>query len=759
MKTGATPQAGVPTDPQTGHRPPDSRLVALAFASGILIVVSLGFQPPLWPFIPLLLLCWPRYWLQPYLLALVLAAAWTTALATHLLAQRLPATADNTQMQLQGNIEGLPETDHGRTRFEFVTHNVPHRLRVSWYGEHPPLHPGDCWRLKLKVHAPHGSLNPGGFDYETWLWRKRIGATAYVRDAKPCEQTHAALVSHWRQTIAQKINHALIGHPMNGVVRALSVGERSGISNAQWRVLRQTGTSHLVAISGLHIGLVAALILLLARWLAPRLPGGRRVPAVVVGAGASACAAGGYALLAGFGLPAQRALVMLVVVLGAIILRRRTAPSHLLALAGLAVLTLDPFAVLAPGFWLSFGAVAWILYLMRARTGARPWAAWLSLQPALVLGLAPLTLFWFGQASLAAPIANAVLIPAFVVVVPAVLCTVALMLVWPAWGIPALHWLADGLQYGWSGLQFLAHVPAAFVTLPQPGIPALVLALLGVGLLLAPRGVPGRWLGVVVLLPLFVGPAAPPQGSFRLTVLDVGQGLSAVVRTADHALLFDAGPRYPTGFDAGEALVLPYLRARGIQRLDRFIVSHADIDHRGGAAAVRAGIAVDINEGARTHRPCHAGEQWTWDGVRFAILHPDSTTWQGNNGSCVLRVSAAGGAALLTGDIEAPAEQFLVQTQNVAADVLVAPHHGSATSSTPVFIDAVAPQYVLVPAGWHNRWGFPRPVVVARYREHGVSLLQTGKSGAISVDFDAHTGIGTPVRWRQERKRFWHLPE
>lgn len=746
------------TRAKTGHHRPDTRLLVLAFLAGILIVTSLPRLPSLWLFVPALLLClWRGPW-RLYFLTLVVGALWTTVLATQMLAQRLPVSADNTQLTLQGHIDGLPETARSRTRFEFVTHTRPHRLRISWYDEHPQLHPGDCWRLKLKVHVPHGSLNPGGFDYETWLWRNRIGATGYVRDAQPCDDTQADIADRWRQRIAHEIDNVLAGNRMNGVVRALSVGDRSGISDAQWTVLRHTGTSHLVAISGLHIGLVAALVLLLVRWLSPRLPGGKRVPAIVVGAAASACAAGIYALLAGFALPTQRALIMLVVVLGAVLLRRRTAPSDLLALAALAVLVLDPFAVLAPGFWLSFGAVAWILYLMRGRVGARRWAAWVGLQPALVLALAPLTFYYFGEASLAAPLANGILIPAFIVVVPAVLFAVILLLAWPAVGVPVLHGVANCLNVGWSGLQLLAELPEAHFALPQPTILTLILALLGVGLLLAPRGIPGRWLGVVAMLPLLIAPTAPPPNSFRLTVLDVGQGLSAVVRTAHHALLFDAGPKFRTGFDAGEALVLPYLRARGVQRLDRFIVSHADMDHRGGAAAVRAGIPVGLNEGARTATPCRAGEQWQWDGVSFTLLHPDSAQWQGNNSSCVLRVSSRGGSALLTGDIEALAEAHLVQTKNLTAEVLVVPHHGSATSSTAGFISAVNPKYAIFPAGWHNRWSFPRPPVVARYRAAGVRLLQTGTSGAISVEFNPQGGVSVPKRWRQQRKHFWHLP-
>lgn len=745
-------------DPARSHVRPDVRGIALAFLAGVLFINSLAALPPLGWFVPALAVSLWRGRFQVYLCSAVFAALWACLLGAHLLDLRVSEDQDSTQIWLQGHVDDLPEVETGRTRFTFATEGTPRRVRVSWYDYPPALRSGDCWRLQLKLNAPHGFLNPGGFDYEGWLWRKRFGATGYVREAQRCAADWVSPVDRWRQSASQKIAALLGTHEMSGVIRALSVGERSGIGDAQWRVFRQTGTSHLVAISGLHIGLIAALVLFGVRWLFPRLPGGTRAPAITVAAVASALAAGGYAMLAGFALPTQRALIMLVVVLGAILLRRRSAPSDLLALAALAVLALDPFAVLAPGFWLSFGAVAWILYFLRGRVGRRRWMAWLGLQPALVLALAPFTLFWFGEASLAAPLANAVLIPAFTVVVPAVLLAVGLGLAWPALGGPVLNGLADVMGLGWSALAYLSQLPSAYFSLPQPGVVTVFLALAGVALLLAPRGIPARWIGIVGLLPLLVMPPAPPASGFRLTLLDVGQGLAAVVRTQNHVLLFDAGPRFRTGFDAGEALVLPYLRAQGIRRLDRLIVSHGDIDHRGGADAVRAGLPVADTLGAGMQQPCRAGRQWRWDGVDFEVLHPAGGAWRGNNASCVLRVSGPGGSLLLTGDIEAGAEAHLVQTGTIATDVLIVPHHGSATSSSAAFVRAVSPRYALIPAGWNNRWGFPRAEVLARYRQASVDTLQTGTSGAIEIDFDPARGVSEPRRWRDRTRRFWHLP-
>lgn len=447
------------------------------------------------------------------------------------------------------------------------------------------------------------------------------------------------------------------------------------------------------------------------------------------------------------------------VVLGAVLLRRRTSSSRLLALAALAVLVLDPFAVMAPGFWLSFIAVAWILFLVAARVGQSRWRVLLWLQPGLVLGLMPLTLFWFSEASLIAPFVNAVLIPACAVVVPAILAGAVLALLVPALGVPLLTAVTMVVGWGWSGLEWLAQWDFTYFGLTVPGLFALLCALAGIVLLLTPRGVPARWLGMLGFLPLFLPAPTPQAGGFWLTVLDVGQGLSAVVRTSEHALLFDAGPRYRTGFDAGSALVVPFLRARGITRLDRAIISHGDIDHRGGWPAVRQAMEVGSAIGWGTGQPCHAGQQWRWDGVLFRIIHPTRGDWSGNNASCVLYITSAGGSALLTGDIEHAAENSLVaRFAALPADVLVVPHHGSDSSSSVAFVHLVDPEYAVVPAGWHNQWAFPDPVVVARYRAIGARVLKTGRLGAIRFKFNPRTGVSKPQAWRRQVPRIWHLP-
>ncbi|MDT0635889.1 DNA internalization-related competence protein ComEC/Rec2 [Spectribacter hydrogenoxidans] len=741
----------------TGAR--DVRLLALAFLAGVLAVHQLATLPPLW--LPAMLLLpglvrWPGHAIW---LAAVLGASWAIIDAEQRLSARLPVAAEGDTRTLTGRVASLPERDAIRTRFVLQSDADPARSRLAWYGEHPPLRSGDCWQFTAQLSVPQGSANPGSFDYEGWLWRQHLHATGYVEAGRRCDADAPWSVNRWRQAASEQLKAALDEGIGAALIRGLVLGDRSALTDVDWQVLRHTGTSHLMAISGLHIGLLATLVFLGLRRALPWLPAGMNPPVLTVAALGSGLAAFGYAAFAGFALPTQRALLMVAVVLVALVLRRPVLPSRVLALAGLAVLMRDPAAVLAPGFWLSFAAVAWILYLLRGRLGSGGWRRWLWWQPALVLALTPLTLFWFGQASIVAPLANAVLIPAFAVVVPAVLGTAGLALIWPDLGAPLLRLVEASLATGWRSLAWLAELPMAQVSLTAPPVWTLLIALVGLAWWLAPRGIPARWLGAIGLLPLMMVPLAPPPGAFNLAVLDVGQGLSAVVRTAGHTLLFDAGPRYRSGFDTGRALVLPYLKSQGIRRLDRVVISHGDIDHRGGWPAIRSAMPVGQAVGAATDRPCLAGQAWHWDGVEFRMLHPTTPGGQDNDGSCVLRISGAGGSVLLTGDIEAPAEQALLEreAEGLAADILVVPHHGSDSSSTTAFVQAAAPAFAVVPAGWRNRWGFPDPAVVARYQQVGAGVLHTGRVGA--VRFDLRPGQPVNVsRWRIRYRRFWHRP-
>jgi competence protein ComEC len=447
-----------------------------------------------------------------------------------------------------------------------------------------------------------------------------------------------------------------------------------------------------------------------------------------------------------------------------------------LCAALLLVLLLDPWAVLAPGFWLSFGAVAVILYVATGRLRAGHGLAlgeslvqWGRVQWAITLALAPLLLVWFQQMSLVSPLANAVAIPLVSLVVT------PLALAGSVLPFDFILKLAHAVMAGqmWL-LEWCAALPAAVWQQHAPAAWTVALALAGTAWLLLPRGVPARWLGLPLLLPMFTaGPPAPTQGALWLTVLDVGQGLAVFVQTERHALLYDAGPAYSPEADSGSRAILPFLRASGIAQLDALVVSHDDNDHAGGAASVLAGLPVaalysSLPEAhaawlaASGYRlPCAAGQGWDWDGVRFELLHPAAGSYavdriKSNDRSCVLKIAAARGAVLLTGDIEARSELEMLERGpgELRADVLVAPHHSSRTSSTPEFIAAVQPRWAVLPVGYRNRFGHPKEEVVERYRASGAQMLRTDNAGAVLVRID---GSGIDLRaYRRIKRRYWY---
>lgn len=712
--------------------------------------------------------------------AAVLAGVLWALLHAHWgLSSELSADLEGEDLLVEGRIASLPEPRQRAVRFVFEIDSLrhagaarpaPRRVRLSWYQPSPPLVVGERWRLRIRLKRPHGYQNPAGFDYEAWLLRQGIRATGYVRQAEENRRLAAApaSVERWRQQLSEQMEASLPEQPMRGVLAALVIGERSGIDPAQWQVLNRTGTSHLVAISGLHIGLVAGLVFFLARWIWARSASlTLRLPAQRAAAVVAASAALGYAAMAGFSLPTQRALMMVAVVMAAIFWQRTARAARSLSLALIAVLLLEPLGVLAPGFWLSFGAVAIILYAMGGRLSRGTWASqWGRVQWVIAVGLFPALIVFFQQASLVAPLANLLAVPvvSFLVVPPVLLGAVALI-PFPAVGTLVLGLAGQIMGWLWQALAWFSELPVATWT-GTASAAALAAAALGAVVLLAPRGLAGRWVGAVLCLPLLLAdPPRPAAGEAWFTLLDVGQGLAATIRTREHVLVYDTGPRYGEHFDTGAAVVAPFLRAQGVRALDRLVISHGDNDHRGGTASLLEAIpARDVlsADPARLPvpaRPCTAGEQWVWDGVSFSLLHPPQglAGETGNDRSCVLRVEAGGDVLLLTGDIERAAEGRLLSTgASLAADVLVAPHHGSLTSSGEEFVRAVDPGYVLFPVGYRNRWGFPRPPVVERYRERGAVLLDTARHGAIGFRLGAGGEDLAPRLQRREGRRYWH---
>ncbi len=661
-------------------------------------------------------------------------------------------------VQIAGVIVSVPEKKFHGLRFlfqvsRFQNHLVSTKMLVSWYHHPPALSVGQHWRLTVKLKPPVGLHNPGGFDYAAWLKRHGIYATGYVvtsSSQKLLGKAYGHWLLHLRMRVEKAISLAVPDHTMAAVLSALSVGLRDELQPADWQVFQRTGTSHLVAISGLHIGLVASAVLILFQLLWRQIP--RLLlycPAVRAGQIASIFAAFIYTALSGFALPAQRALVMIICFMLSEIFCYQLPFYKRLLFALLVVIFITPQSICSASFSLSFFAVIILGYLLCGRLRvACGLFGWGRVQSALCIGLMPITLWYFHQVSTVSMLANAIAIPWIsFVVVPSVLVGVLVfmfgglfisqwcfrlsgLLLKPLWWF--LHILSDN---AWS---FWQH------TLYSPWI--LCCALAGVFIVLSPKGIPAKWLGCVGFLPLFFYHPKPPKfGDFWVMVLDVGQGLSVIVKTQKHTLIYDTGLHIPQGFDAGQAVVLPFLQRAGISTIDRMVISHGDNDHSGGAASIVTTMPV---QSVLTSAPkfkkmfhgkfCHAGQFWQWDGVKFQVLSPwPQADYQDNNSSCVLRISNGDNSILLTGDIERSQEMQLVSRvkKQLAATVLVVPHHGSRTSSSWEFIKAVSPHYAVISLGAYNRYHFPSPSVIQRFDTLGIKVYTTAKNGAIRVRF------------------------
>jgi len=729
------------------------------------------------------------------------------------LAEQLPPAWEGEDIEIVGVVDDLPANSAQGTRFAFAVERVrtpravvPSRLSLAWFAplrpafgdeEAPLVHAGERWYLTVRLKRPHGTVNPGGFDLEAWLLQQGLRATGYVHPegvnarsdlfaGRPGDHVQRA-----REQVRQRIVAALGAAPYAGVIVALAIGDQRAVPEAQWTVFSRTGVSHLVSISGLHVTVFAAFAGGLAYALARR--SARltvRIPARKLAAAVGVVAAGTYVLLAGAEVPAVRTFAMLAIAAAGLWWGRPGTAGivWLWALAG--VLLWDPWATLTPGFWLSFGAVGLLLYASAGRLrAATPAGLGARLRDAIregahaqwvvTLGLAPLTLALFQQASLIAPVANAVAIP---VVTLGVVPLALLGIVVP---VDILFQLAHAiLAWLMRFLEALAALPDATWQQHAPLPWTVAAGVIGALWLLAPRGIPGRAWGFLWILPLFVvRPEPPPHGAFRLTVLDVGQGLSAVVETRRYTLVYDAGPRYTETADAGGRIVAPFLRAAGLRRADGLVISHQDLDHSGGTLSlmqvtpvgwfasslpaehgivVRAQAQANANANAGHEvMACIAGQRWTWDGVVFTVLHPTRTEYDDphaktNDRSCVVRIDSSHGSALLTGDLEAKSETKLLRDNPAAlrAEVLVVPHHGSRTSSTPAFIRGVAPAIAVFACGYRNRFGHPRPDIVARYAAESVQMLRTDIEGAVTLTFAPGTPL-RPVSARDQRRRYW----
>lgn len=773
------------------------RLTLIAFCLGVWGLQQQPELPPLrWLWLlPLLL---SLLWLPVFshavaeftrrlgiaLLCVALGFAWAAWRADARLAERLPAQWQGVDIALVGVIADLPHANARGERFVFdveqvTTPNGPvlRRIQLTRYWPRGSenriarMQAGERWQLTVRVKMPYGTSNPHGFDLEAWMLEHGINASGYVRETPAPQRlaalaaTPAAWIAATRATVRQRIFTTLDDAPYAGVIAALVVGDQRSIPHGQWRAFTRTGVNHLLAISGLHVTMIATL----AGWLMAsvwrRLPRhAERLPARQAGLIVAVLAALAYAVLAGFKIPAQRTLFMLIVLALAFWGRRQPRPFSALIVALFVVLLIDPWAVLSAGFWLSFGAMAAILWVTFGRVALPDkLRGWVTVQWAVTLALAPVLFLLFQQVSLISPLANAVAIPLVSwLVTPLALLGV---LIPPLWHVAA--WLMAWLG---AGLAWASSLPLAVAILPVPGWWAVALALAGTVWLLLPRGFPLRVLGPVLWLPLLfpLRDAIAPD-HFRAEAIDVGQGTAVLIRTANHALLYDTGASFADS-DSGERIVVPYLRASGIGRLSGLIVSHDDNDHSGGMRSVLRDIPTDwllhgmpvnspLLDDAPPARSCVRGQRWNWDGVQFEILNPRPAAYtesrrRNNDFSCVLRVSSARHSLLLTGDGERQTELELLESgQLMPVNVLLAGHHGSRTSSIPEFVAATRPELVVFTMGHRNRYGHPHPHVVARFREINARMLRSDSGGMIRLDF-GEAGVDAS-QYRPTYRRYW----
>jgi competence protein ComEC len=744
---------------------------AIGFLLGCLTVFSLKTVPDsLWLIGFALLAMLMAYWRLWFFSALFAGLLWTSFQATLTLDDQLAASAKLDKL-VTGSIVSVPEVDADRLRFVFSPNeqyvSLPKQLLISWY--YPPdIVPkaGEQWQLSLRLKPPHGLSNPAGFDYERWLFTHHYGATGYVRSG----DNHRIAAAPWwsvnrlRQHLAKQMLNSDPDSEFIGIYQGLSLGLRDFISTQQWQLFRKTGTSHLVAISGLHIGLMSAL----GFWLAWSL--WRRHPRLIEWMPASSAAAvfaiviaSLYGVLAGLSIPTQRALLIVISGLTALALFRRAQPATLLSFSLLIVLLIDPFSVLSIGFWLSYAAVALILYVVQGRHPA-PAKLWIKLPLLILIGLGPLVVFFFHSVSVLSPVANLIAVPVIsFLVLPLSLMGMTLSSISSSIAQPVFC-LNDQIMTGlWQLLSSIANIKFNLLSLTHLSVLSLFFAVLAALILLMPRALSVRWLGLILLLPALSTQAEHPKaGQVWVTALDVGQGLAMVIETQHHSMVFDTGPAYGQHFNAGQSVLLPYLAQQQIKQLDRLIVSHGDNDHIGGASAVLNAIKVDSIISSVAGKlpaalPCKDGQHWQWDGVKFSVFRATKVKNSAdNNHSCVLKISSPQKRFLLTGDIEKEAEQSLIQQHGKAlkVDVLIIAHHGSDSSSSEAFLAATDPSVAVISSGYMNRYHFPATAVLSRLQQRHIQTYNTAKSGAVLIRPQGDDGIKI-IEWRKKSQHLW----
>ena len=792
------------------------RTAIVAYCLGIYLVSLLPELSEAW--LQILLACWLSLLLlacySGHKLPLVFCAGLAIGIGWHWhwgsgrLVEQLNPAQEGIDLRVAGTVVGIPTSDARGQRFALrIEHgaglSAGSKLQLSYFADNVngdqeahPFRPGDRWQLTVRLKQVHGYANPGQSDREAYLFRNGFIASGYVRGAigsSPAAETSGKAdnvlvgysrcsISVLRHSLLQKLESRLSETRHPELIIALILGEKDGLGSAQWDLFSATGTNHLFVISGLHIGMLSLAVFQIASYGLRLLP--RTLNPVPAQSGAALLAIGAalaYSVLAGWSLPTQRASIMVAILLANAITGRQTSRSYRFVVALAAVMTLDPLASSSPGFWLSFTAVGVLLFFGQSAPAQEPVAGdsyllkllkrqasqlirpqWL-----VFVGLfLPLVLL-FGSVSLIAPLANVLAIPMLGFLLLPVLLLACLLL--PIDETLSLHMMTVGdllLHVLISTLELLATEFSQFYLQPPP-LFLLVSIVPGIILLLMPAGVPFRWLAFPLLIAAVTTRTQELNQGFQVRVFDVGQGLAVLVRTAGHALLFDTGPAFGPDWNAGAGIVLPALRHLGVHQLDSVVVSHGDSDHAGGLEAIRAAFPaariIGSVSGENYMAPCVEGNRWQWDGVHFMFLHPEKTlpdaptNLSSNNRSCVLRINFGNSSILLPGDIEAPIERQLAASigGDLRSTVLLAPHHGSNTSSSYPFIKMVDPQLVIYSAGYGNGFGHPAPEVVQRYLTLGIKQSNTAHRGMISIVMSEPEGSLRLRDYRGEHRRYW----
>jgi len=766
----------------------------LLFLSGDLFLQTFSHLPGIY-FISTLamaaILLWitlhKRYRYISLPVAFAIGFCWSAWHANSVLSLTLPKEYEGRPLLITGRVTAMPVVSETGTHFNFavsrisspytqhVEKNISLNVRLMWRNSGQHIRSGDERQFLARLKRIHGTQSPGAFDFEAWSLQNGLNATGYVlastRNILLSHDWYHSPVNQLRQFLMERIQPHLPASPTSPWLLALMFGERNGIPQENWQVLRNTGTNHLMAIAGLHIGMIAGLVHCLVAWL------WRRsviltlwLPATLAGTYAALATAVLYGALAGFSLPAQRACIMLAVYIITLIARQKINPWHSWAMALLSVLLINPLGVLSESFWLSFGTIALIIYGMSGRLSpAGLWWKWFRVQWVVGIGLIPVTLALFQQSSFVSFIANSIAIPWLgFLILPFCLLGGLFVLIIPAIGDILLMLADKSLGLLWWLLVSLAQLQVSSWQHAIFSQTLLMVTVAGFILLLLPAGFPGKWFGLIWILPLIVTkPARPEAGDFDLALLDVGQGLSVIVQTKSHMLVYDAGPRFADAMDMGASVVLPYLQTIDAKQIDMLVVSHGDNDHIGGVRAILKKFSV---KWVRTSVPeklpspvtdyCFAGSAWQWDGVNFSFLYPTRDNLHlSNDSSCVLRIDNGKQSVLLTGDIEKYAETDLLARipDQLAVNILIAPHHGSKTSGLSKFVSAVHPQFVLYATGYFNRYHFPHHSVISAYTEIGSSQLDTAKTGTILFKLNKDKALQQPELYRQTHKKYWMI--